>query len=123
MLLGDRVPMAHRINRVGHGRQSSSYLVVGCECIPLLNSNNKSVPISTTFKMYVRGITANGTNIDHPVTEFHEGATETALSPKMTEGKDNIGKLPFNRDIHVCNVMQDEVDENFVFLLADKLDE
>ena len=54
--------------------------------------------------LLVAGITADGGNVDHAITELDEGA-------------------PLDRNIQVRNVVQDEVGKLLVLVLANPLDE
>ena len=73
--------------------------------------------------MHLPCIPADRANIDHSVTEYYESSAREEVSAKFRKTYGLEMTLPFDRNVHVCDVMEDEIHERLVLLLADPFDE
>ena len=68
-----------------------------------------------------RCVTTKRTDVNHTSAEFDEGSTLQKLLTKET--RLTKARLPFYRDIKVCDVVENEVNQRFIFFLAKEADE
>lgn len=73
----------------------------------------------------IRGVTPNGGDIDHAVTEFDEGSAKFYQFPALVNLNTKRWEklIPLNRNIQIRDVMQNEARHLLVLFLAQPLDE
>ena len=95
-------------------------LVVGFELVTFRDPRTQSAERFTALRRALRCVPSNGTDVDHSVTELDKGTPSGRKQGPQPE-RCRCGVLPFNRDIQVRDVMEDEVHERFIFLFTDML--
>ena len=68
---------------------------------------------------YSRCVTAERSNVNHARAEFDE---RSALHKVLKKSRFKKDVLPFYRDIKVCDIVEDEIDQRFVFFFSKEID-
>ena len=80
-----------------------------------------------TSRCRLRGVTTDGGDVDHPVSELDKSSpdrgTPSTSSVGAQWGTDLVADIPLDGGVEVGNVVQDEPGQLFVLFLADMSDE
>ena len=85
-----------------------------------LNEFDQWIEGRDTAAICLRCVSSYRTYIDHSIAELNEGTTERIISQPHCILVNLFS--PFYRNIHVCDIVENEIYEGLVSLLADKFD-